>query len=124
MAILLARRPEISQYQISQYRAERSRANAVSEFYHYEDVGCEASDSCLDCPLPKCRYDDPAWYQRNRRLAQDFRMLYVIQQESLGIQEAAERFSVTVRTVFRIMQRCREAMMQDGVSGETEFLAA
>ena len=124
MAILLARRPEISQYQISQYRAERSRANEVSEFYHYEDVGCEASDSCLDCPLPKCRYDDPAWYQRNRRLAQDFRMLYVIQQESLGIQEAAERFGVTVRTVFRIMQRCREAMMQDGVSGETEFLAA
>ena len=31
----------------------------VSEFYHYEDTGCEASDSCLDCPLPFCKYDDP-----------------------------------------------------------------
>ena len=84
----------------------------VSEFYHYEDTGCEASDSCLDCPLPFCKYDDPTWYQRNRRLARDFRILHVMTQESLSIEETAERFSVTARTVFRIMQRCREATMQ------------
>ncbi len=84
----------------------------VSEFYHYEDTGCEASDSCLDCPLPFCKYDDPAWYQRNRRLARDFRILHVMNRESLSIEETAARFSVTVRTVFRIMQRCREATMQ------------
>jgi len=84
--------------------------DTVPEFCHYEDTGCEVSTACLDCPLPRCKFDDPAWYQRNRRLARDFRVMYTIQQESLSMEEAAERFSVTVRTVFRILQRCRNAL--------------
>ena len=32
----------------------------MPEFYHYEDTGCEVSGACLDCPLPQCKYDDPA----------------------------------------------------------------
>ena len=36
--------------------------DAMPEFYHYEDTGCEVSSSCLDCPLPQCKYDDPAWF--------------------------------------------------------------
>ena len=84
--------------------------DSIPEFCYYEDTGCEASDSCLNCPLPKCKHDDPVWYQRNRRLARDFQVMYAIQQESLSMEEAAERFSVTVRTVFRILQRCRNAL--------------
>lgn len=83
-----------------------------SEFDHYADTGCEASDSCLDCPLPQCKYDDPAWYQRNRRLTRDFRIIHTMQQESLTIEETAQRFAVTPRTIFRIMQRCRQAAAQ------------
>ena len=88
----------------------------ASEFYHYADSGCEASDSCLDCPLPRCRYDDPLWYQRNRRLARDLRIIHTMQRESLTVKEAAARFSVTPRTLLRIMQRCREATRQADVS--------
>ena len=102
----------------------RAAPDDASEFYHYEDTGCEASDSCLDCPLPFCKYDDPSWYQRNRRLARDFRILQVMNQESLSIEETAERFSVTVRTVFRIMQRCREATLQGDTAGEGLLRAA
>lgn len=84
--------------------------DTIPEFCHYEDTGCEVSAACLDCPLPRCKFDDPAWYQRNRRLARDFQVMYTIQQESLSMEEAAERFSVTVRTIFRILQRCRNAL--------------
>ena len=104
MVTLMASRPELVASQ-----GEPEMTQDVSEFYHYEDTGCEVSDSCLDCPLPQCRYDDPAWYQRNRRLARDFRVVYAMQRESLTIHETAERFGITPRTVFRIMQRCREA---------------
>ena len=85
----------------------------VPEFYHYEDTGCEVSASCLNCPLPQCKYDDPAWFQRNRRLARDFKIWAAMQQEDLAVEGAAERFSVTVRTIFRIMRRCRDAAMID-----------
>ena len=98
-------------------------ADDASEFYHYEDNGCEASDSCLDCPLPRCKHDDPAWYRRNRRLTRDFRIVHVMQQEALSVEETARRFAVTPRTIFRVMQRCRQAMMQ-GNAGESLPMAA
>ena len=83
--------------------------DAVPEFYHYEDTGCEVSPSCLNCPLPQCKYDDPTWFQKHRRIARDMKVWSTMQAESLSVEEAAERFSVTVRTVFRMMRRCREA---------------
>jgi hypothetical protein len=89
--------------------AARPPVDAVPEFYPYEDTGCEVAGSCLNCPLPQCKYDDPGWYQRNRRLARDLKVFTVMQSEELTVEAAAERFSVTVRTIFRIMRRCREA---------------
>lgn len=97
--------------------------DAVPEFYHYEDTGCEVSASCLNCPLPQCKYDDPVWYQRNRRLTRDFKVWSAIQQDDLTVDEAAERFSVTVRTIFRIMQRCREASLEVGSEELLAFAA-
>jgi len=88
------------------------QVDAVPEFYHYEDTGCEVSESCLNCPLPRCKYDDPIWYQKHRRLARDLKVLTVMRMEQLSVEEAAERFSVTVRTIFRIMRRCREASLE------------
>ena len=119
MATLTAARPkEVSA------RNGKAFVEDTSEFYHYEDTGCEASDSCLDCPLPMCRYDDPAWYNRNRRLARDFRIVQAMQQESLSVEETAIRFSITARTVFRVIQRCRQATMQAPANGEGMLLAA
>ena len=83
--------------------------DAVPEYYHYEDTGCEVSPSCLTCPLPQCKYDDPLWFQRYRRITRDMKVWSTMQSEALTVEEAADRFSVTVRTVFRIMRRCREA---------------
>ena len=84
-------------------------ADTIPEFCHYEDTGCEVSASCLNCPLPQCKYDDPEWFQRQRRMARDLTVWSTMRSEDLTVEEAAERFSVTVRTVFRIMRRCREA---------------
>jgi predicted DNA-binding transcriptional regulator YafY len=42
-------------------------------------------------------------------MARDLTVWSTMRSEDLTVDEAAERFSVTVRTVFRIMRRCREA---------------
>ena len=42
-------------------------------------------------------------------MARDLTVWSTMQSEGLTVEAAAERFSVTVRTVFRIMRRCREA---------------
>jgi hypothetical protein len=88
--------------------------------FKFEDAGCEVSDSCLNCPLPRCKYDDPVWYQKHRRLAKDLKVLTVMRTEKLSVEEAAERFSVTVRTIFRIMRRSREDALNLGY-GDLEY---
>jgi hypothetical protein len=90
----------------------KTLVDTVPEFYHYEDTGCEVSRSCLNCPLPRCKYDDPIWFQRQRRLTRDLKVLTTMHLEGLTVEAAAERFSVTVRTIFRIMRRCREAVTE------------
>ena len=60
--------------------------------------------------MHQCKYDDPAWFQRYQRFGKDLKVLTAMRLENLTVDEAAERFSVTVRTIFRIMRRCREAL--------------
>ena len=59
----------------------RSRYVARGPGYSAVDDGCEYSPSCLQCPLPVCKYDDPVgalrWAVLNRvggcvQLAFDF----------------------------------------------------
>lgn len=77
------------------------------EFDHYADTGCAASPSCLQCPLPQCKHDDPIWFQLYLRLARDRERCSAMTREGLTVEEAAERFGVQVRTVYRMMRRVR-----------------
>ena len=97
--------------------------DSMPEFYHYEDTGCEIARSCLNCPLSRCKYDDPEWFKRHRRMAKDLRVWNAIHLEGLSAEQAAERFSVTVRTIFRIVRRCRDAG-QELLEEEREAFAA
>ena len=94
---------------MSTLKRASSTQDTTPEFCYYEDTGCEISRSCIKCPLSRCKYDDPAWFQRHRRMARDLRVWQTMVREDLSTDQAAERFSVTVRTIFRIMRRCREA---------------
>jgi len=71
----------------------------------YADTGCVAAPSCLTCPLPQCRHDDPIGYMTWKRQRKDKLVVATMAQEGLTFEETAERFSVTVRTVFRIRRR-------------------
>ncbi len=77
---------------------------------YYSDSGCEVARTCLECPLSRCKFDDMAWFTRYRRLSRDLRIAAEIRGEGLSAQEAALRFSVTTRTIFRILNRCKHAM--------------
>lgn len=81
-------------------------------FYHYEDIGCEVAVTCFACPLPRCKFDDMAWYQKYRRMAQDLHIAATIHNEGLSVAEAAARFAITRRTVARVLNRCRDAMQE------------
>ncbi|UCB42407.1 MAG: hypothetical protein JSV77_08055 [Dehalococcoidales bacterium] len=74
------------------------------EFCRYHDEGCEFADSCLNCHLPLCVYDEPGGKRRllKRRRAQEMARLFTT--EGKGQKELAEIFNVSQRTVQRALK--------------------
>lgn len=79
--------------------------DGLPEQMHYADTGCEASLSCLMCPLPMCKFDDPAWYQEHKRRERDKEVVAAFREDGLHVFEVADRLGVSVRTVHRALRR-------------------
>jgi hypothetical protein len=80
------------------------RSDTLPENTRYADDGCEVSRSCLDCPLPICKYDDPGWLQRQNRRHRDDE-IFRLRKMGMSVPELARRFKVSTRTVHRVIQR-------------------
>ena len=80
----------------------RVRSDALPEFTRYRDNGCDVSPSCLTCPLPRCRYEEPGGL---RALLNKTRDQQIVSQRANGVPvaELATRFGVSRRTVFRVL---------------------
>ena len=74
------------------------------EFCHYRDEGCDLANSCLNCPLPKCVYDEHGGKQRwlKKWRAKEMARLFIT--GGKGIKELALMFGVSQRTVQRALK--------------------
>ena len=79
--------------------------DVLPERYTYKDNGCEVSPTCLQCPLPQCKYDNPGWLQRQVRQQRDEEVLEVKRSRGLTVPQLAQHFGVSQRTVHRIVSR-------------------
>ena len=84
------------------------KVNGYRPVSHYRDTGCKDAGvtSCLDCPLPKCvedmTFEELKAFRRERH---DSERVRVIWEEGLSVEEAASKFGITQRTVWRIIAR-------------------
>ena len=73
---------------------------------YYTDTGCILAPSCLHCPLPQCKHDLPQTSTKTLlRLVRDATVLVGMEEDDLSTDAAAERYGLTVRTIFRIKER-------------------
>ena len=93
------------------------RLDLLPEHYPYKDDGCEVSPSCLRCPLPKCKYDEPGWWQRFQREERDRDVLRAWR-EGLTVHQLAQKFGISPRTVFRILRAARHTGKAQGLPAE------
>lgn len=76
---------------------------SVSGSYYSPDRGCQVSARCVNCPLSACKLDNPGpfrvWLQMKGRpnLVPNIR----------AAEREAERLGVTVRTVYRRLEKLR-----------------
>ena len=101
---------DMPNYTRSHRRRHEPVLDGLPELMHYADNGCEVSLSCLRCPLPQCKFDDPAWYQARRRQGRDMQVLTVYKEERLSVFQVAERFGVSPRTVHRALRRVQDSV--------------
>lgn len=80
----------------------RVRRDALPEELHYRDDGCDIHPHCLTCPLPRCRYDEPGGVRALLNSYRDQRIAS-LRGEGASVDEIAERFELSRRTVFRVL---------------------
>jgi len=68
----------------------------------WRDEGCGLFPSCLNCPLPRCIYEESRGKQRLKMLARARRMAE-LKRDGKSVKEIAELFGVSKRTVQRAL---------------------
>ena len=86
--------------------SRRARRDSLPEYTPYQDTGCEVHNSCLTCPLVRCRYDEPGGARKLMSDQRD-RSIVMMQRSGATVTTIARRFGVSRRTVFRALARER-----------------
>jgi hypothetical protein len=80
----------------------RMRFDSLPEYTRYRDDGCSISASCFDCPLPRCRYEEPGGLRAVMNETRD-REMTQLRLAGMSVEDLAGHFGVSRRTVFRVI---------------------
>ena len=81
----------------------------------YADTGCSLLPSCLSCPLSVCIHDmSPGKAHRVSAAIRDREKVIAIQAGGLTAKQAAKRFGVRERSIYRIVARHKEIFGSEG----------
>lgn len=86
---------------------DRPRSDALPENTDYADNGCDLYPSCLQCPLPRCRYEEAGGAAAMLRTGRDATILRLASEKDLGVDGLAEMFGLSRRTIFRVLRAHR-----------------
>lgn len=81
----------------------RSRSDALPENADYRDDGCDVSPSCLNCPLPMCRYEVHGGVSTIDRIER-YRRIRELHAAGLSAAAIAEQVGCSRRTVSRALK--------------------
>jgi hypothetical protein len=84
------------------------RIDALPEYTDYADRGCDLYPSCLNCPLPRCRYEEAGGAPAILRGGRDASILRLAREEGVDVARLADMFGLSRRTIFRVLRAGRE----------------
>lgn len=83
------------------------REDGLPEQIAYRDNGCDVHASCLSCPLPRCKYDDPRTFRALLNQGRDQEIVRLRREVGLPIDALARQYGLSRRTIFRILRKGR-----------------
>ena len=87
----------------------------LTEEYEYRDDGCDLFPSCLNCPLPRCRYDEKGTRVRKQLRDGEILRLWI---EGKDVKELSQEFKVSQRTVQRVLSQAKSTFEGEGGYGK------
>ena len=79
---------------------EKAAWDLLPEESSYKDEGCELFPSCLNCPFPYCIKEQP-WGKESFLKRKRAERMVKLRREGKSIEEIAQIFGVSIRTVQR-----------------------
>lgn len=83
------------------------RIDALPEHTDYVDRGCDLFPSCLNCPLPRCRYEEPGGANALMRSGRDASIVAMAGERGMTVDALAQMFGLSRRTIFRVLRAQR-----------------
>lgn len=84
-----------------------ARSDALPEYVDYRDSGCDLYVSCLNCPLPQCRYEVNGGASAILRTGRDASIIAAAKRDGTTVDDLARMFGLSRRTIFRVLERGR-----------------
>ena len=78
----------------------------VDDHHEWVDRGCSVAPHCLQCPLPRCRYEVPGGLRAIINEARD-RQMVELRRGGVPVEMIATTLHVSRRTVFRCLREQR-----------------
>jgi hypothetical protein len=95
----------------------KPRIDALPENTDYTDRGCDLYPSCLNCPLPRCRYEDPGGAAAMLRTGRDASILRLAEEGGVTVDELARMFGLSRRTIFRVLRASKRGPCRRSPAG-------
>lgn len=80
------------------------RSDGLPEEHPYRDDGCSIAPRCLECPLPRCRYDVAGGARSMLNPVRDA-AIAAAYQAGESIEALEQRFKLSRRTVYRVVSQ-------------------
>lgn len=92
---------------------ELRKVDLRPEYIHYKDTGCEFAPSCLDCPFPRCVYQD---HQEDTLEAFRKRQSKASSREQIGKLYHEGKSTLELASIFKMSQRQIQRIIKKGGS--------
>ena len=79
---------------------KKVRSDTLPENTNYQDNGCDISQSCLNCHLTLCKYDDDKFSVGKNKLNRD-KEIYKLNSEGKSITDLSKKYNLSIRTIQR-----------------------
>ena len=79
---------------------KKVRSDTLPENTNYKDNGCDISQSCLNCHLTLCKYDDDKFSVGKNKLNRD-KEIYKLNSEGKSITDLSKKYNLSIRTIQR-----------------------